>query len=136
MVDLKERWMRVHEASFCLGFHHPLHNFGLRFLQYSRLAPSQLHPNGWAKLVDFFVICYENNIDPTVDFLYCLFHLCLIKERYHMYTLQWTRQDNPFYESPPEEASFYSMWFLVKPPNDVWNALRKWRIDPERVAKP
>ena len=84
----------------------------------------QLHPNGWAQLVGFFVICRKNNINPTVDFLYCLFHLRLVKERYHMYTLQRVREDRLFYESPPREALFDSRWVLVKPPNCVWNASR------------
>ena len=96
----------------------------------------QLHPNEWAQLVGFFVICRENDINPTVDFLYSLFHLRLVKERYHMYTLQRAREERLFYESPPREASFDSRWFLVKPPGGVWNAPREWRTNPERVAKP
>ena len=47
-VDVEERWISVHETSFCLGFHISLHNFGLRFLRRSGLASGQLHPNGWA----------------------------------------------------------------------------------------
>ena len=31
-VDVDERWMSVHEASFRLGFNLPLHDFGLKFL--------------------------------------------------------------------------------------------------------
>ena len=87
-IDVEERWMSVHEASFCLAFHLLLHDFGLKVLRYSGLAPGQLHPNGWAQIGGFFVICHENDINPTVDFLYCLFHLRLVKERYGMYTLQ------------------------------------------------
>ena len=56
-IDVEERWMSVHKAIFSLGFHLPLHDFGLKFLRYSGLAPGQLHPNGWAQLVGFFVIC-------------------------------------------------------------------------------
>ena len=88
IVDIEKRWMGVHEASFILGFHLPLHDFGLKFLRCSGLAPSQLHPNDWAQLIGFFIICRKNDIDPIVDFLYYLFHLGLVKERYHTYTLQ------------------------------------------------
>ena len=107
-ADVEEGWMSIHEASFLLGFCLPLHNFILRFFRYNGLASGQLHPNEWAQLVGFFVICWENNIDHTVEFLYCVFHLRLVKKRYHMYTLQRTRDDHLFSESPPREASFNS----------------------------
>ena len=38
VVDVEKGWMNIHEASFHLGFHLPLHNFGLRFLHLSGLA--------------------------------------------------------------------------------------------------
>ena len=31
-LDVEEWWISVHEASFRLGFHLPLHDFGLKFL--------------------------------------------------------------------------------------------------------
>ena len=48
VATVAEGCMAVHEISFHLGFHLPLHPFGVEVLRRSFLALAQLHPNGWA----------------------------------------------------------------------------------------
>ena len=109
IVNGEEGWMGVFETSFSHEFNLPLHYFGLQFLRCSSLAPSQLHPNGCAELVDFFVHCREKELVPLVDFLYCFFHLHLVKKHYRLYTFQCTSvEDSLFYDSSPKVDSFDS----------------------------
>ena len=75
-ATIAEGCMVVHEISFRLGFCLPLHPFGVEVFCRSFLAPAQLHPNGWAQLAGFFVLCQERGFPPTADLLftfYCFF---------------------------------------------------------------
>lgn len=127
--------MAVHKISFRLGFRLPLHPFGVELFRRSFLAPAQLHPNGWAQLTGFFVLCHKRGVSPTVDLLISFYRFRLGQSRYHLYTLYRERVKDRLFEGiPPKAHNFDSRWFVVDPPSGTWYAPRGWRSD-DRVAK-
>ncbi|KAK2990827.1 hypothetical protein RJ640_009766 [Escallonia rubra] len=55
----------IYEEQVKSGYRLPLHPFALRFFEHYRMAPWQLVPNGWRKLVGLIYLDYENPGKPT-----------------------------------------------------------------------
>ncbi|KAK3008797.1 hypothetical protein RJ639_013895 [Escallonia herrerae] len=62
------------------GYRLPHHPFALRFFEHYHMAPGQLVPNGWGKLVGFIYLVKTSGYiaDPT-DFMRVFFEICFVK---------------------------------------------------------
>ncbi|KAK2969098.1 hypothetical protein RJ640_028805 [Escallonia rubra] len=55
----------IYEEQVKSGYRLPLHPFALRFFEHYRMAPGQLVPNGWRKLIGLIYLDFENPGKPT-----------------------------------------------------------------------
>ncbi|KAK3006609.1 hypothetical protein RJ639_016504 [Escallonia herrerae] len=71
---------RIYEEQVRSGYRLPLHPFALRFFEHYHMAPVQLVPNGWRKLVGliYLVQTLGYKSDPT-DFMRVFFKICFVK---------------------------------------------------------
>jgi hypothetical protein len=66
----------------------PLHGFFSETLNYFRLAPSQIAPNGWRILQGFVVLCHHAGVPSSLALLRHFFPLCKYQARDSSYTHQ------------------------------------------------
>ncbi|KAK3037682.1 hypothetical protein RJ639_030626 [Escallonia herrerae] len=60
----------VYEEQVKSGYRFPLHPFALRFFEHYRMAPRQLVPNGWRKLVGLIYLVQTSGYKPdATDFM-------------------------------------------------------------------
>ncbi|KAK2983379.1 hypothetical protein RJ640_016003 [Escallonia rubra] len=70
----------VYEEQVKSGYRLPLHPFALRFFEHYRMAPGQLVPNGWRKLVGLIYLVQTSGYKPDVtDFMRVFFEVCFVK---------------------------------------------------------
>ncbi|KAK3014244.1 hypothetical protein RJ639_009218 [Escallonia herrerae] len=71
----------IYEEQVRSGYRLPLHPFALRFFEHYHMAPSQLVPNGWRKLVGLIYLVQTSGYKPdTTDFMRVFFEICFVKE--------------------------------------------------------
>ncbi|KAK3005450.1 hypothetical protein RJ639_015619 [Escallonia herrerae] len=70
----------IYEEQVRSGYRLPLHPFALRFFEHYHMAPGQLVPNGWRKLVGLIYLVQTSGYksDPT-DFMRVFFEICFVK---------------------------------------------------------
>ncbi|KAK3009183.1 hypothetical protein RJ639_013523 [Escallonia herrerae] len=62
------------------GYRLPLHPFALRFFEHYHMAPGQLVPNGWRKLVGLIYLVQTSGYkSDTTDFMRVFFEICFVK---------------------------------------------------------
>ncbi|KAK3035891.1 hypothetical protein RJ639_033392 [Escallonia herrerae] len=62
------------------GYGLPLHPFALRFFEHYHMAPGQLVPNGWRKLVGLIYLVQTSGYKPdATDFMRVFFEICFVK---------------------------------------------------------
>ncbi|KAK3036132.1 hypothetical protein RJ639_031713 [Escallonia herrerae] len=71
----------IYEEQMKSGYRLPLHPFALHFFEHYHMAPRQLVPNGWRKLVGLIYLVQTSSykLDAT-DFMRVFFKICLSKE--------------------------------------------------------
>ncbi|KAK3003447.1 hypothetical protein RJ639_018207 [Escallonia herrerae] len=70
----------IYEEQVRSGYRLPLHPFALRFFEHYRMAPGQLVPNGWRKLVGLIYLVQTSGYKPdTTDFMRVFFEICFVK---------------------------------------------------------
>ncbi|KAK3029249.1 hypothetical protein RJ639_038155 [Escallonia herrerae] len=66
----------IYEEQVRSGYRLPLHPFALRFFEHYRMAPGQLVPNGWMKLVGLIYLVQTSGYKPDItDFMRGSFRL-------------------------------------------------------------
>ncbi|KAK3032163.1 hypothetical protein RJ639_034988 [Escallonia herrerae] len=70
----------IYEEQVRSGYRLPLHPFALHFFEHYHMAPGQLVPNGWRKLVGLIYLVQTSGYqsDPT-DFMKVFFEICFVK---------------------------------------------------------
>ncbi|KAK3039172.1 hypothetical protein RJ639_026705 [Escallonia herrerae] len=70
----------IYEEQVRSGYRLPLHSLALRFFEHYHMAPGQLVPNGWRKLVGLIYLVQTSGYksDPT-DFMRVFFEICFVK---------------------------------------------------------
>ncbi|KAK3020181.1 hypothetical protein RJ639_046989 [Escallonia herrerae] len=72
--------MGVYEEQVKSGYRLPLHPFALCFLKHYRMAPGQLVPNGWRKLVGLIYLVQTSGYKPdATDFMRVFFEIYFVK---------------------------------------------------------
>ncbi|KAK3042895.1 hypothetical protein RJ639_001168 [Escallonia herrerae] len=62
------------------GYRLPLHLFALRFFEHYHMAPGQLVPNGWRKLVGLIYLVQTSGYKPdATDFMRVFSEICFVK---------------------------------------------------------
>ncbi|KAK3006247.1 hypothetical protein RJ639_016474 [Escallonia herrerae] len=104
----------IYEEHVKSGYMLPLHPFALRFFEHYHLAPGQLVPNGWRKLVAliYLVQTLGYKLDTT-DFMRVFFEICFIKGVvncpgwYYIHSRQWLLKGGP--NGTPDTSSL-AIW--------------------------
>ena len=74
-LQVAEGSIGIHYASFEVGLHFPLPSFAKEWLRHYRIVLAQLHPNGWAQLVGFSILCHQRDVVPSLMLFSCFFSL-------------------------------------------------------------
>ncbi|KAK3029945.1 hypothetical protein RJ639_038173 [Escallonia herrerae] len=70
----------IYEEQVKSGYRLPLHPFALRFFEHYHMAPGQLVPNGWRKLVELIYLVQTSGYKPDAkDFMRVFFKICFVK---------------------------------------------------------
>ncbi|KAK3013378.1 hypothetical protein RJ639_010047 [Escallonia herrerae] len=70
----------IYEEQVKSGYRFPLHPFALCFFEHYHMAPGQLVPNGWRKLVGLIYLVQTSGYKPdATDFMRVFFKICFIK---------------------------------------------------------
>ncbi|KAK3039311.1 hypothetical protein RJ639_026695 [Escallonia herrerae] len=70
----------INEEQVRSGYRLPLHPFALRFFEHYHMAPGQLVPNGWRKLVGLIYLVQTLGYKPdTTDFMRVFFEIYFVK---------------------------------------------------------
>ncbi|KAK3034731.1 hypothetical protein RJ639_032684 [Escallonia herrerae] len=70
----------IYEEQVKSGYRLPLHPFALRFFEHYHMAPGQLVPNGWRKLVGLIYLVQTSGCKPdATDFMRVFFEICFVK---------------------------------------------------------
>ncbi|KAK3042689.1 hypothetical protein RJ639_000941 [Escallonia herrerae] len=70
----------VYEGQIRSGYRVPMHPFAVAFFDHYKMAPSQLMPNGWRKLVGLIYLVQTSGYPLTVhDFMRLYLEVCFIK---------------------------------------------------------
>ncbi|KAK3012488.1 hypothetical protein RJ639_007939 [Escallonia herrerae] len=70
----------IYEQQVRSGYRLPLHPFALHFFEHYHMAPGQLVPNGWRKLVGLIYLVQTSGYKPdATDFMRVFFEICFVK---------------------------------------------------------
>ncbi|KAK2996361.1 hypothetical protein RJ639_026548 [Escallonia herrerae] len=70
----------IYEEQVKFGYRLPLHPFALRFFKHYHMAPGQLVPNGWRKLVELIYLVQTSSYKPdATDFIRVFFEIYFVK---------------------------------------------------------
>ena len=70
------RWLWMYDVLIAkLGIRIPFTHFQVSILQWTEAAPTQLHPNSWAMMRGFKVVCEYLEMPPSPDVFFFLFTL-------------------------------------------------------------
>ncbi|KAK3004838.1 hypothetical protein RJ639_020054 [Escallonia herrerae] len=70
----------IYEEQVRFGHRLPLHPFALCFFEHYHMAPGQLVPNGWRKLVRLIYLVQTSGYKPNAtDFMRVFFEICFVK---------------------------------------------------------
>jgi len=51
----------------------PMPEFIMEWLRHYQIVPAQIHPNGWAQVVGFFILCHKKDVVPSLHLLCCFY---------------------------------------------------------------
>ena len=112
----------IFKASLECGFRFPISPFGVALLQYFRLAPGQIHPNGWSQIVAFDVFCRLREVRPSLDLFRAFFRIrqpntssvCTFQKPY------CPNFNNRLFTSLPNKIpNFETQWLVVETPASI-----------------
>ena len=112
----------IFKASIECGFRFPISQFGVDLLQSFKLAPGQIHPNGWSQIVAFDVLCRLREVQPSLDLFGAFFRLrepntstiCTFQKPY------CPSFNNKLFSSLPNKIpNFEAQWLVVEIPASV-----------------
>ena len=114
----------IFKASIECGFRFPISRFGISLLQSFRLAPCQIHPNGWSQIAAFDALCHSREVQPSLDLFGAFFRIREPKPRtFNVYTFQrpyCPSFDNKLFSSLPNKIpNFEAQWLVIEIPASV-----------------
>ncbi|KAK3026875.1 hypothetical protein RJ639_042002 [Escallonia herrerae] len=118
----------VYEGQIRSGYRVPMHPFVVAFFNHYKMAPGQLMPNGWRKLVGLIYLVQTSGSPVTVDdFMRLYLEVCFIKSV--------AKGDDWYYihnrirvikGGPKSNKGWHSRYFFIQRPSGKWEFPRKW----------
>ncbi|KAK2976826.1 hypothetical protein RJ640_014610 [Escallonia rubra] len=118
----------VYEGQIKSGYRIPIHPFAVAFFNHYKMAPGQLVPNGWRKLVGLIYLVQTSGYPVTVhDFMRLYLEVCFIKNV--------AKCDGWYYihnrirvikGGPKSNKGWHSRYFFIQRPSGKWEFPRKW----------
>ncbi|KAK3039117.1 hypothetical protein RJ639_028863 [Escallonia herrerae] len=118
----------VYEGHIRSGYRVPMHPFAVAFFNHYKMAPGQLVPNGWRKLVGLIYLVQTSGYPVTVDdFMRLYLEVCFIKNVTN--SVGWYYIHNRIRVikgGPKSNKGWHSRYFFIQRPSDKWEFSRKW----------
>ncbi|KAK3037907.1 hypothetical protein RJ639_031798 [Escallonia herrerae] len=118
----------VYEGQIRSGYRVPMHPFAVAFFNHYKMAPGQLVPNEWRKLVGLIYLVQTSGYPVTVDdFMRLYLEVCFIKSV--------AKGDGWYYihnrirvikGGPKSNKGWHSRYFFIQRPSGKWEFPRKW----------
>ncbi|KAK3024806.1 hypothetical protein RJ639_044116 [Escallonia herrerae] len=118
----------VYEGQIRYGYRDPIHPFAVAFFNHYKIAPGQLVPNEWRKLVGLIYLVQTSGYLVTVeDFMRLYLEVCFIKSV--------AKGDGWYYihnrirvikGGPKSNKGWHSRYFFIQRPSGKWEFPRKW----------
>ncbi|KAK2998461.1 hypothetical protein RJ639_024205 [Escallonia herrerae] len=118
----------VYEGQIRSGYRVPMHPFAVAFFNHYKMAPGQLVPNGWRKLVGLIYLVQTSGYPVTVEYFMRLYlEVCFIKSV--------AKGDGWYYirnrirvikGGPKSNKGWHSRYFFIQRPSGKWEFPRKW----------
>ncbi|KAK3025699.1 hypothetical protein RJ639_041704 [Escallonia herrerae] len=112
----------VYEGQIRSGYRVPMHPFAVAFFNHYKMAPSQLVPNGWRKLVGLIYLVQTSGYPVTVDdFMRLYLEVCFIKSVakgdgwYYIHN-----QIRVIKGGPKSNKGWHSRYFFIQRPSGKW----------------
>ncbi|KAK2976752.1 hypothetical protein RJ640_024159 [Escallonia rubra] len=118
----------VYEGQIKSGYRIPMHPFAVAFFNHYKMAPGQLVPNGWRKLVGLIYLVQTSGYPVTVhDFMRLYLEVCFIKSVAKC--VGWYYIHNRIRVikgGPKSNKGWHSRYFFIQRPSGKWEFPRKW----------
>ncbi|KAK2975384.1 hypothetical protein RJ640_012395 [Escallonia rubra] len=118
----------VYEGQIRSGYRIPMHPFVVTLFNCYKMAPGQLVPNGWRKLVGLIYLMQTSGYPVTVhDFLRLYLEVCFIKNVAK--SVGWYYIHNRvrvIKGGPKSNKGWHSRYFFIQRPSSKWEFPRKW----------
>ncbi|KAK2976543.1 hypothetical protein RJ640_023781 [Escallonia rubra] len=118
----------VYEGQIRSGYRIPMHPFAVAFFNHYKMAPGQLVPNGWRKLVGLIYLVQTSGYPVTVhDFMRLYLEVCFVKNVakcvgwYYIHNLIRVIRGGP-----KSNKGWHSRYFFIQRPRGKWEFPRKW----------
>lgn len=112
----------IFRASLGLGLRFPFSDFGVAFLKEQEIAPGELHPHSWMKLIGFEVHCRLRGVTPSLPLFYTFFWI-RGNSGIVPYSIQRVCQpgfsNNLFKDLPNKLHGFEKEWFILEFPESL-----------------
>ncbi|KAK2988854.1 hypothetical protein RJ640_013487 [Escallonia rubra] len=118
----------VYEGQIRSSYRVPMHPFAVTFFNHYKMAPGQLVPNWWRKLVGLIYLVQTSGYPVTVhDFMTLYLEVCFIKNVAN--SVGWYYIHNQIQiikGGPKSNKGWHSRYFFIQRPNGKWEFPRKW----------
>ncbi|KAK2988025.1 hypothetical protein RJ640_011288 [Escallonia rubra] len=118
----------VYEGQIRSGYRVPMHPFAVAFFNHYKMAPGQLVPNGWRKLVGLIYLVQTSGYPVTVhDFMRLYLEVCFIKNVAN--SVGWYYIHNRIRiikGGPKSNKGWHSRYLFIQRPSGKWEFPRKW----------
>ncbi|KAK2968509.1 hypothetical protein RJ640_027559 [Escallonia rubra] len=118
----------VYEGQIRSGYRIPMHPFAVAFFNYYKMAPGQLVPNGWRKLVGLIYLVQTSGYPVTVhDSMRLYLEVCFIKNVAK--SVGWYYIHNRvrvIKGGPKSNKGWHFRYFFIQRPSGKWEFPRKW----------
>ncbi|KAK2976490.1 hypothetical protein RJ640_009241 [Escallonia rubra] len=118
----------VYEGQIKSGYRIPMHPFAVAFFNHYKMAPGQLVPNGWRKLLGLIYLVQTSGYPVTVhDFMRLYLEVCFVKNVAKC--VGWYYIHNRIRVikgGPKSNKGWHSRYFFIQRPSGKWEFPRKW----------
>ncbi|KAK3003250.1 hypothetical protein RJ639_018727 [Escallonia herrerae] len=118
----------VYEGQIRSGYRVLMHSFAVAFFNHYKMAPGQLVPNGWRKLVGLIYLVQTSGYPVMVDdFMRLYLEVCFIKNMVN--SVGWYYIQNRIRVikgGPKSNKGWQSRYFFIQRPSGKWEFPRKW----------
>ncbi|KAK2984083.1 hypothetical protein RJ640_028547 [Escallonia rubra] len=118
----------VYEGQIRSGYRVPMHPFAVAFFNHYKMAPGQLVPNGWRKLVGLIYLVQTSGYPVTVhEFMRLYLEVCFIKNVANNVGWYYIHNRIRIIKGGPKfNKGWHSRYFFIQQPSGKWEFPRKW----------